>query len=71
MSDYEDEAVAIRLSRQPPFQLGAVEVLPATRQVVVGGRSETLEPRIMQVLVALANYWERTGVVPDFLRKPA
>lgn len=51
--DY-DEALAIRLSREEPFRLGAVEVHPATRQILLNGHSETLEPRIMQVLVAFA-----------------
>jgi DNA-binding winged helix-turn-helix (wHTH) protein/tetratricopeptide (TPR) repeat protein len=47
-------AVGIRLSREPAFELGAMMVHPATRQVVRNGSSETLEPRIMQVLVAFA-----------------
>jgi DNA-binding winged helix-turn-helix (wHTH) protein/tetratricopeptide (TPR) repeat protein len=54
MAQDDDQALAIRLSREPPFLLGAVEVHPATRQVLRDGRSETLEPRIMQVLVAFA-----------------
>jgi DNA-binding winged helix-turn-helix (wHTH) protein len=54
MAQDDDHAVAIRLSREPPFQLGAVEVHPATRQVLRNGDSETLEPRVMQVLVAFA-----------------
>lgn len=54
MAQDDDEALAIRLSREPPFQLGDVEVHPATRQILRNGRSETLEPRIMQVLVAFA-----------------
>lgn len=49
-----EEAVAIRLSREPAFELGAVKVHPASRQIICGDRSETLEPRIMQVLVAFA-----------------
>jgi DNA-binding winged helix-turn-helix (wHTH) protein/tetratricopeptide (TPR) repeat protein len=51
--DYDD-AFEIRLSREPPFRLGALDVSPATRQVCRDGRSDTLEPRIMQVLVAFA-----------------
>ena len=51
--DY-NAAVGIRLSREPAFELGAVMVHPATRQIVRNGASETLEPRIMQVLVAFA-----------------
>lgn len=54
MAQYYDQAIAIRLSRESPFLLGTVEVHPATRQVCRNGHSETLEPRIMQVLVAFA-----------------
>ncbi len=46
---------AIVLARTPPFRLADVEVRPATRQIVRGTESETLEPRIMQLLVALAH----------------
>lgn len=45
----------IVLARVEPFRLGEVEVIPATRQLVRGAMSETLEPRVMQVLVALAD----------------
>ena len=44
----------IDLAHEAAFALGAVEVRPAKREVVSGQRRETLEPRIMQVLVALA-----------------
>lgn len=54
MAQHDDERVGIRLSREPSFQLGAIEVHPATRQIARNGLSETLEPRIMQVLVAFA-----------------
>lgn len=54
MAQDDHEAVAIRLSREPAFELGAVRVHPATRQIIRNGHSETLEPRIMQVLVAFA-----------------
>jgi DNA-binding winged helix-turn-helix (wHTH) protein/Tol biopolymer transport system component len=43
----------IQLARESPFCLGDVSVYPATRQVVRNGLSETVEPRVMQVLVAL------------------
>lgn len=46
------EAIAIQLNREPQFNLGEIEVHPPTRQIVRNGLSETLEPRIMQVLVA-------------------
>ena len=50
-----DEAPSpIDLAREPRFTLGGAEVLPATRELVAAGRREVLEPRIMQVLVALA-----------------
>ncbi len=43
----------IDLARVAPFRLGALHVTPATRQVARGHATETLEPRVMQVLVAL------------------
>ncbi|HET7606465.1 MAG TPA: winged helix-turn-helix domain-containing protein [Sphingomicrobium sp.] len=42
------------LARELPFALGTLKVHPPIRQVEANGRSETLEPRVMQVLVALA-----------------
>jgi len=42
------------LAHELPFALGALCVEPARRQVERAGRAETLEPRVMQVLVALA-----------------
>src|SRR5690348_1279350 len=44
----------VQLGRTPSFRLGALEVDPATRQVIRGSRSETIEPRVMQVLTVLA-----------------
>lgn len=41
------------LAHEPPFTLGELRVHPATRQMERGPRRETLEPRVMQVLVAL------------------
>lgn len=41
------------LAHEQPFRIGSLNVDPATRQVERGGKSETLEPRVMQVLVAL------------------
>lgn len=43
----------IVLAHEPPFTIGRLRVEPSTRQVVSDGSSETLEPRVMQVLVAL------------------
>lgn len=44
----------IKLAHEPVFKLGSVQVFPSTRQIVRDGKSETLEPRVMEVLVALA-----------------
>ena len=54
MAQHADGAEAIRLSREPAFGLGPVRVHPAMRQVTCNGHTQTLEPRIMQVLVAFA-----------------
>lgn len=51
MSDTEQ----IELARASPFRLGGMVVEPALRRVAVAdGDDETLEPRVMQVLVVLA-----------------
>ncbi len=42
------------LAHELPFRTGLANVTPATRQIECGGRSATVEPRVMQVLVALA-----------------
>lgn len=44
----------IDLAKEPDFRLGTIQVRPSTRQIETGGTADTLEPRIMQVLVALA-----------------
>lgn len=41
------------LSRVPAFRLGPIAVEPATRSLAGAGRRITVEPRVMQVLVAL------------------
>jgi len=43
----------VELAHEPPFRLGVLDVEPATRQLKSTDRSETIEPRVMQVLVAL------------------
>jgi DNA-binding winged helix-turn-helix (wHTH) protein/tetratricopeptide (TPR) repeat protein len=47
-------AAWIDLGRVGEFQLGALSVRPRLRQVVLGERAISLQPRVMQVLVALA-----------------
>lgn len=43
----------VNLAGAADFRLGALEVEPSTRQVRLGARTKTLEPRVMQVLCVL------------------
>ena len=45
---------AIDLACEPDFVLGPLKVHPSMREIANGQASEVLEPRVMQVLVALA-----------------
>jgi DNA-binding winged helix-turn-helix (wHTH) protein/tetratricopeptide (TPR) repeat protein len=47
-------ADAVILAGERDFRLSRLKVHPSTRQLVRGALRETLEPRVMQVLVALA-----------------
>ncbi len=51
---------AVDLAHEGPFELGDLRVRPSTREVAIGENRQTLEPRVMQVLVALAR---RRGAV--------
>jgi DNA-binding winged helix-turn-helix (wHTH) protein/Tol biopolymer transport system component len=51
--DPSDSHPPIDLAREADFFLGTLEVTPSTREVIRGGERELLEPRVMQVLVAL------------------
>jgi len=44
----------VHLAREPEFRLGGLLVRPSRREVSAGARRQMLEPRVMQVLVALA-----------------
>ena len=44
----------IDLASEPDFALGRLRVRPSLREVSVNGQVEMLEPRVMQVLVAIA-----------------
>jgi adenylate cyclase len=46
--------MTIDLAREPVFAIGPLSVSPSTREVSAGDIEEILEPRVMQVLVALA-----------------
>lgn len=50
----------IDLAREADFALGALQVRPAAREAINGATRELLEPRVMQVLVAL---YRRHGMV--------
>ena len=58
MGEWKHDGLAtpgrVVLAHEPPFTLGKLRVSPATRLVETADRSEILEPRIMQVFVALA-----------------
>lgn len=46
--------ISVDLSREADFSIGALWACPSRRQVAANGKSETVQPRVMQVLVALA-----------------
>ena len=47
-------APAVDLAEEKEFRLGNLLVRPSTREVVADGRSQIIEPRVMQALVVLA-----------------
>ena len=53
MSDLQDP-LRINLAREANFALGGAEVYPSLREIRFGDARETVEPRVMQALVALA-----------------
>lgn len=50
----EDSGRVIDLAHSPDFALGAITVRPSSRMLAQGANREVLEPRVMQVLIALA-----------------
>ncbi|WP_201299164.1 winged helix-turn-helix domain-containing protein, partial [Novosphingobium sp. 9U] len=48
-----DAAAPIELAHEPPYTIGPLRICPSTRELVRGDATEVLEPRVMQVLVAL------------------
>jgi DNA-binding winged helix-turn-helix (wHTH) protein/tetratricopeptide (TPR) repeat protein len=44
------------LAHEPPFRVGKLKVIPATRQVESASQAQTVEPRVMKVLVALGRH---------------
>ena len=55
MADDPKEVAPIVLAHSPAFRLGTVEVRPSTREIVGPDGAEIVEPRVMQVLVALTS----------------
>lgn len=49
----DSPAKPIDLAREAPFRLGAGEIRPATREAIWDDKREILEPRVLQVLIAL------------------
>jgi TolB-like protein/DNA-binding winged helix-turn-helix (wHTH) protein len=45
----------IRLSAETDFALGDLQIRPSVREAICGGRLQHVEPRVMQVLVALVH----------------
>ena len=60
----------VDLAHEPRFVLGVLDVDPGTRLVVEAGNRQTVEPRVMQVLVALARA-KGAIVTRDELRRGA
>src|SRR4051812_12853884 len=57
MSESTDDATPVQsvdLAQEPDFELGLLRVRPARCEVQSNGKSETLQRRVMQVLVVLA-----------------
>ncbi|SNS16296.1 Transcriptional regulatory protein, C terminal [Sphingomonas laterariae] len=54
-ADHPAAPEPIDLAHRGTFHIGAAEIHPPTREVVTGARREVIEPRVMQVLVALAD----------------
>ena len=50
----DDPADSIDLAHTPDFTLGGIAVRPSSREIECRCGREILEPRVMQVLVALA-----------------
>ncbi len=68
MSNNRD-ASPVDLAHEADFRVGHIKVSPSTREVVMAdGSSEILEPRIMQVLVALARHRGRILSRDDLIR---
>ena len=59
----------ISLADEGSYRIGGMELLPSLREVRLGDRSETIEPRVMQVLVVLAQAEGRTVSRDELVRR--
>src|SRR5690348_14983633 len=48
-----DEPARIVLAHEPQFRIGEADIRPATRELICNGETSIVEPRVMQLLVAL------------------
>ncbi len=51
--DLPQTLIPVDLAREPDFTLGTLKVYPSRRQILGNGAQETVQPRVMQALVAL------------------
>lgn len=66
-STHPGAVAPIELAREAEFQLGEAVVRPSSREVLAAGRTIALEPRVMQVLVALAGRQGETVTRDDLI----
>lgn len=59
----------VDLSKQPPFNVGALEVRPSVREIGCAGNVEQIQPRIMQVLIVLAQAQGEVVSRDDLIRR--
>lgn len=60
MTDASEPPNGIELANEPDFRIGPLLVCPSSCRVEFGDRQERVEPRVMEVLVALGREPERT-----------
>jgi Tol biopolymer transport system component/DNA-binding winged helix-turn-helix (wHTH) protein len=53
-SGISELAARVDLARERDFALGRIEVRPSRRQIAIDGREQAVQPRVMQVLIAIA-----------------
>lgn len=64
-----EQCEPVDLSNEADFSFGRMQVRPSLREVTLANRRENLEPRVMQVLVALAHKRGETVSRDELLRR--